>query len=249
MKAQDVIEQARQGFDEELHTAEYRKIHADAVQLEALLQMVDIRANKRYLDLGTGDGYIAFELAARFPSLFVTGLDIAVNSIRVNQGIQRERGLSNLGFQAYDGVRLPFDDTTFYGVIARYAFHHFPAAQVAVKELHRVVESNGFVIISDPITHAEDDGDFIDQFQQLKPDGHIHFYRPHELGTLLGQRGFRQETHYMSSMTYPREVNPEYRQLLNRTPASVLESYCVNLGETHVQLTVAVMNVLFREGA
>ena len=247
MKAQDIVEQARQGFDKVLHTAEYRKIHADSTHLEALLRMVDFQPNKRYLDLGTGNGYIAFELAARFPNLSVTGLDITTNAIQVNQSIQRERGLTNLDFYAYEGVCLPFDEATFWGVISRYAFHHFPDAIGSVHELHRVVEHQGFVIISDAITRDEDTAYFIDRFQQLKPDGHVHFYRPYELETLFHQNGFQKETHFMSTVSYPRELNKAYLQLLNNTPVSVLKKYRAQVRETIVQITVDVLNVLFRK--
>src|SRR5512143_1726752 len=181
MKTHEIIEQARQSFDKELHTAGYSDIHAASTHLEALLQMIDIQPHKHYLDLGTGNGYIAFEFASRFPSLVVTGLDIAADSIQVNQSIQRERGLDNLDFRAYDGLGLPFTDASYWGVISRYAFHHFPDAMFSVQELQRIIEPQGFVIISDPITHDEDTANFIDQFQQLKPDGHVHFCKSDEL--------------------------------------------------------------------
>ena len=77
MKNQDIITQARQGFDSQLHTAGYRKIHSDQAHLEALMQFLEIQPAGHYIDLGTGNGYLTFEMARRFPEIFVTGVDIA----------------------------------------------------------------------------------------------------------------------------------------------------------------------------
>ncbi len=247
MKTHEIVEQARQRFDKELHTAEYPKIHADSAHLEALLQMIDIQPNRHYLDLGTGNGYIAFELATRFPALAVTGLDIAAHSIQINQSIQCQRGLGNLDFRVYEGLALPFQDVSFWGVISRYAFHHFPDVGFSVQELQRVIQPQGFVIISDPITLDEDPVGFIDQFQQLQPDGHVHFYRPHELETLFHQNGFQKETYFMSTISYPRDLSETYRQLLNNTPSSILEKYQVQIRKQTIHITVNVLNVLFRK--
>jgi ubiquinone/menaquinone biosynthesis C-methylase UbiE len=249
MKTHEIVEQARQSFDKELQTARYPNIHADSAHLEALLQMIDIQPHKHYLDLGTGNGYIAFEFASRFPSLAVTGLDIAVHSIQVNQSIQRERGLDKLDFRVYDGLALPFMDASYWGVISRYAFHHFPDVVFSVQELQRILEPHGFVIISDPITSNEDTANFIDQFQQLKPDGHVHFYHSDELEMLFRQNGFQKETHFMSTVSYPRDLSEAYLQLLNNTPAPILEKYRVKISEQTIQITVEVLNVLFRKNA
>jgi ubiquinone/menaquinone biosynthesis C-methylase UbiE len=247
LKTEDLVAQTRPGFDAVLHTPGYHAIHSDAAHLEALMQMTEVQPHKHYLDLGTGNGYLVFELAARFPALLVTGLDIAYHSIQLNQGLQRERGLANLDFQAYEGVRLPFGDAAFWGVLSRYAFHHFPEAEQSVTELSRVVERGGFVLLSDPITRDEDSAGFIDEFQQLKPDGHIHFYRPAELEALFGRHGFEKELQVMSALTYPRELSPAYLELLHRTPAPILEGYCVTIGEKTVQITVDILNVCFRK--
>jgi SAM-dependent methyltransferase len=248
LKTEDLVAQTRLGFDAVLHTPGYHAIHSDAAHLEALMQMTEVQPHKHYLDLGTGNGYLAFELATRCPALSITGLDIARHSIQLNQALQRERGLANLDFQAYDGVRLPFGDAAFWGVLSRYAFHHFPEADQSVGELSRVVERGGFVLLADPITRDEDSIDFIDEFQQLKADGHIHFYRPAELEALFGHHGFEKELQVMSAITYPRELNPAYLELIRHTPASVLEGYRVILDEKTVQITVDVINVRFRKG-
>ena len=185
-----IIHQARQRFDSELHTDEYRRIHADDMHLNALMNMLEIQPGKKYMDLGTGNGYLAFEMANRFPNIQIIGVDIAREAIRQNQNLQRERQLDHLEFMAYDGICFPIDDASYTGIISSYAFHHFPDPVKSIQELYRILELHGIVIISDPKIYDEDENDFIDQFQKLKPDGHVHFYREAELDKLFLEIGF-----------------------------------------------------------
>ena len=253
MKKQEIIAQARQGFDGKLHTDEYRKIHSDQAHLEALMGFLDIQPGKHYLDLGTGNGYLAFEMARRFPEIFITGVDIATNSIRADQQLQQERNIKNLEFMEYDGGRLPVGDSAYWGIISRYAFHHFPDPAASVCDLYRIMEpcaapcGQGFVIFSDPITYDDDTGNFIDHFQQLKKDGHVHFYRQGELDDLFQQNGFRKQKQFFTKITYPRDMNKAYQRLFERTPASILKEYEINIGESSVQITVTVRNVMYRK--
>ncbi len=67
-KTQDLIRESKEGFDSILHKPSYRKVHADDSQLEKLLILLGTWVGKSFLDLGTGDGYIAFEMAKRCKS-------------------------------------------------------------------------------------------------------------------------------------------------------------------------------------
>jgi ubiquinone/menaquinone biosynthesis C-methylase UbiE len=243
----DPLAQARHRFDGELHTDEYRRVHSDAAHLEALMDMLNAIPRKRYLDLGTGNGYLAFEMARRFPDIAVTGLDIARDSIRLNQKIQTEQGIENIEFLSYDGSQLPFGEACFAGVISRYAFHHFPDPHLSVHELSRITEDLGVAIVSDPMTYEEDTADFIDQFQRLKGDGHVHFFRSSELDALFHGHGFAKEAQFLSSFSFPRALTDAYLRLLEKTPGPVLERYGIELREQTIQATLTVMNAKYRK--
>jgi ubiquinone/menaquinone biosynthesis C-methylase UbiE len=246
MDIQSNIDQSRQVFDQILHDNAYSILLADADHLARLIGMMDIQSGLYYLDLATGNGYIAFELAQKYPDIYITGLDITPNSIHQDRLRQQEMGLKHLDFQLFDGINYPFKDGIFHGIVSRYAFHHFPAPDDSVRKLRRILHNGGFVLISDPCTYADDDHPFIDDFQRLRPDGHIHFYKKQELIALFQRHGFTAEDSFVSQISYPHNLTPEHVCLLENTPTSVLQKYRVHIQDQRVFVTVEVMNIRFR---
>lgn len=247
MTEKNIVQMAKQRFDCELHTPEYAKIHADSTHLDNVLQMMDIRAHKRYVDIGTGNGYIAFELAKRFGDIWVTGVDIAENAIERDQQIAQQAHLKQIRFQAYQGTVLPLEDMSSYGIVSRYAFHHFPNPLVSAREMFRILEPGGFVVLADPVAYDEDTVGFIDKFQALKKDGHVCFYKQAELFRLFHQAGFTVEEQFFSEVTYPRQLTTAYYQLFEETPQAILERYRIDIRGNQVFITVKVGNTKFRK--
>ncbi|MDH3319912.1 MAG: methyltransferase domain-containing protein [Betaproteobacteria bacterium] len=90
------IDEARQSFDAVLHTPEFERVHADDAHRNLLIDYLAVTPGGRYLDLGTGNGYAAFGIAARHPDCRVTGIDIADNAIARNVELARENGLASV---------------------------------------------------------------------------------------------------------------------------------------------------------
>jgi len=242
-----IVANARRRFDKELHTKSYTEVHSDSTHLENLIGIVDVQKNKRYLDIGTGNGYVAFDMAKRFPDIFVTGLDIAENAIEQNGKIKQEKNLKNIDFSTYCGTNIPMDNNSFYGIIIRYALHHFPNIVLSISEMRRVLEHNGFVIISDPITYDDDSSDFINQFHKLRKDGHVCFYRICDLMDLFGNAGFNVEEKFFSYLSFTKELTSAHLTLLKNTPKGVLDKYKSSIQEKEIHVTVSVINIMFKK--
>jgi len=185
----DIIAQARQGFDGRLHTEEYRKIHSDQAHLEALIQF-----------WRSGPPPITWTSApatATWPSRWPAASRISSSPAWISPptpSARTRRSCANAdqqpGVLEYDGGRLPLEDASCWGSICRYAFHHFPDPFTSARDLSRVTQPHGFVILADPITYDEDTGGFIDRFQMLKQDGHV---------TITGCRNWMMSSSRMGS--------------------------------------------------
>ena len=245
--AKQQVEASRKAFDALLHTPRYREVHGDSVQLDRLLQFIDGKEDTRLLDLGTGDGYVAFEMATRWPKRPITGLDVAREAIARNRLKAEELGLTNTEFHTYEGRHFPFLDGIFSGAVCRYAFHHCPDPEVTVSELARVLDTTGFVVLSDPVPWPPDDGRFIDEFQRLQPDGHHCFHPEESLISMFDKAGFDLVDAFESSITCPRKLNAQYEALLARTSKTIRAAYRFEVEDESMTFTLKILNHLFKK--
>lgn len=243
--AKKIVEKAKQGFEKDLFAEDYAEVHSDKRHLTDLLRLCQIKRGKRYLDLGTGNGYIAFELAKQHPHIFVAGVDIVHKAVAANKRRAKLEGRGHLDFASYEGTVLPFGPSEFFGVLSRYAFHHFPDPALSASEIQRVLEAGGFFIMADPVPEVEDDVEFLNRFAALKDDGHVRFHSAADLESLYRCAGFRVDEQFSSSITFPRRLNGDYERLIERTPREILGAYQLRIEGDQVYLTVEVLNTRF----
>jgi ubiquinone/menaquinone biosynthesis C-methylase UbiE len=246
--AQDIVRRAKESFGRELLTPGYSQLISDSEHLANLLKLCDVLPGKSYLDIGTGSGYVAFELARQHPAVDVAGVDIVEQVIAADNQKARETQAHNLRFTSFAGTQLPFDDGSFYGAISRYAFHHFPLPDLSTRELYRVLEPGGWCVIADPQADERDDVDFINGFGAKRDDGHVRYYREPAMVELFEKAGFTVERRFYSAITFPRPMDERYERLLAQTAARIVELYRVRVEGDQVYITVQVMNICFRKG-
>lgn len=102
-------------------------------------------------------------------------LDIVEKALAYNREKAESKGLGNLNFVNYNGLRFPFEDKTFDMAITRYVLHHFPAVRDTFHEINRVLKPGGTFFLSDPAPNDDDTSRFVDAYMQMKKDGHIKF--------------------------------------------------------------------------
>ncbi|MDO4491245.1 MAG: class I SAM-dependent methyltransferase [Lachnospiraceae bacterium] len=154
----------------------YNKQTQDQEHLRSILEFVNVAPDMKILDLGCGTGYLSFPLACANANATVVGLDIVTETLKDNEQRAKEQGITNLSFVSYDGMTFPFEDQTFDLIVSRYALHHFPDIEYSLKEISRVLKKNGRFFLSDPRPNEDDETRFVDDYMQLKKDGHIKFY-------------------------------------------------------------------------
>jgi ubiquinone/menaquinone biosynthesis C-methylase UbiE len=122
--------------------------HSQSVSRRAqqLLNHTTPRPGQHYLDVGTGNGRVAIDMAVHH-QLDVTGVDVDKEQIRLARAAAD--GLDNVQFLTLDGRDLPFAEGSFDIVSAFKVTHHIANWQEAVQEMIRVLRAGGYLVFAD----------------------------------------------------------------------------------------------------
>lgn len=105
-----------------------------------------LQPDSRVLDVGSGPGVLASEVAQRCPSGQVVALD-------QNPDRSRQAGMRLARFGGYalvgDAVDLPFEDGSFDLVYCRFLLEYLPEPERAVREMVRVCRPGGRILLQD----------------------------------------------------------------------------------------------------
>jgi demethylmenaquinone methyltransferase/2-methoxy-6-polyprenyl-1,4-benzoquinol methylase len=100
------------------------------------------------LDVATGTGDLAIELARRIPSAEITGVDISENMLAIGRRKVAERGLSGrVTLAAGDAEALNFADNSFDCVTVGFGVRNFGDIGTGVREMYRVTREGGISLI------------------------------------------------------------------------------------------------------
>lgn len=242
------IMSTRQGFENSFSTGDfYNKQTQDEQHLKKILEFLPFKADMKILDLGVGSGYLSFPIAKKYPDISIVGLDIVEKALKVNRAKAKEENIRNISFITYNGIDFPFVDNEFDMVISRYALHHFPDIQKSISEVSRVIKSGGFLFISDPAPNINDSSRFVDEYMQLKKDGHIKFYTKDEWKQICEKYGLQFKESFDSTIRFPRKKDTAYgfNELLKKHDKKIVESYKLEVVENEIYITEQVNNILF----
>ena len=99
------------------------------------------------LDVATGTGDLAFQLAKTIGITHVTGLDLIEPMItRAQKKARNNKGSIPVSFIQGDALALPFPDDSFACVTSAFSLRNMPDVALALKEMKRVVKPGGRVL-------------------------------------------------------------------------------------------------------
>lgn len=248
MNTQESISQTKAEFEKSFATKDfYNKQTQDNNHLQKILEFIPLKSNIRVLDLGTGSGYLSFEIAKEYPDIQVTGLDIVEKALEDNRKKAKDLNVNNLEFISYNGIEFPFNDNEFDIVVSRYALHHFPQIKDSVKEVSRVLKTCGYFFISDPAPNDDDIDRFVDAYMQLKKDGHIKFYTLNEWIDICKSFKFELKDSFESFIRFPKLKDTAYGfdELIKKYDKDTIAGYELEIIGNEIYVTEKVNNVLF----
>ncbi len=108
----------------------------------AFVTFLDPRPTDSVLEVGSGLGLLARDVAARVPQGRVTGVEYSADQLAV---AVREARAANLEFVRGDAHQLPFPDGAFDLLYCRYVLEHLADPSRALREMRRVLKPGGRV--------------------------------------------------------------------------------------------------------
>jgi arsenite methyltransferase len=159
-------------------------------QRRATRALLALRPGERVLDIGSGPGFLAAEMAAEVgPEGKVVGVDPSDSMLEM--GRRRDAPVE---FVAGDAVALPFDDESFDAVVSTQVYEYVADMPAALAEARRVLRTGGRLLILDTdwdsiVWHSSDR----DRMLRVLEKWNDHLadpYLPRRLPGLLRDAGF-----------------------------------------------------------
>lgn len=135
----------------------YRRAAHDVTTLPRLVPSSEHPA---ILEIGSGPGELALEIARRLPGSDVVGIDLA--EAMIDRAIERARaeGLDErVRFDLADAAALPLADSSFDVAVSTLSMHHWSDPATVFAEIARVLRPGGVVLIYDlrPFAYLHDE--------------------------------------------------------------------------------------------
>lgn len=109
----------------------------------------------KFLDVGTGTGWIAIGVAKHNPNVKVTGVDLSDTMLKVAESNAQAEGVADrVRFIKGDAKDLPFTSEEFDAVFSHNMMHHLPDPPQLVLEMVRVAKPDGAIILRDLKRHS-----------------------------------------------------------------------------------------------
>jgi len=114
---------------------------------EAILDMIHLDNNTVFVDIGAGTGYFALPAAARVKQVYA--LDILDEMVAVIRAKAKSRHITNLTPLKSGESSFPVDAGTADVVFMSNVFHELDDHSLALKEVMRILKSDGILAVVD----------------------------------------------------------------------------------------------------
>ncbi|MEJ2055803.1 MAG: class I SAM-dependent methyltransferase, partial [Calditrichaceae bacterium] len=184
------IEKQSQNFFAQIHKNwdDIRNRFLDSDKLNKIMGGFGNRKEKMTLDLGSGTGFIAIHCALNGNTVFSVDLNKAMLSKQME--VKNKLNLNNQYLFQADINKLPFVNYRFDEVFLTLVLHHISDPPGMLKNVAKMVDKNGILIIIDFIRHSN--RRFADQMHDLWLG-----FNPDNLQKWLKPAGLRCENEYV----------------------------------------------------
>jgi demethylmenaquinone methyltransferase/2-methoxy-6-polyprenyl-1,4-benzoquinol methylase len=112
------------------------------------VELADLRAGDRVLDLAAGTGDLTLALARQARPAEVVSTDFVGEMLEIGREKTREyRGPTTIVFQEADAQALPFEDASFDAATIAFGVRNLPDRSANFREVHRVLRPGGRYVV------------------------------------------------------------------------------------------------------
>ena len=177
--------------------------------LAAMVEFAALTDKTLALDVATGTGAVAFELA---PGVGLKGRVVGVDltMAMLQRAAERRNGTAahaperRVQLASADTTRLPFRDASFAVVACRFSVHHFTEAVPGLAEMARVLRPGGRLVIGEfCLPEDPDQAARFNHLERLRNPSHVEAFSESRLRTLMADVGcpVRAVRHFTRQMT------------------------------------------------
>jgi ubiquinone/menaquinone biosynthesis C-methylase UbiE len=164
------------------------------------IDTLDLRPESRVLDVGCGSGFAVRTLAYLLPQGKACGIDISQGMVEQAQRRIPPELAERIEIRQASSASIPYPEGFFTHLICTNSFHHYPDPVGVLREMQRVLEPGGQIVIFENAPDLSLYTRMWDLALRIFEKGHVRYYTSQELGALLGEAGL---------------ANPELRALRN----------------------------------
>ncbi|MCW6169280.1 MAG: methyltransferase domain-containing protein [Thermoplasmatales archaeon] len=165
------------------------KSHRSGEDLSMLLEALNVSGDSVGLDLATGTGNTAIEIAKI--ARMVYGLDGTQEMLDSAIKSAYNLGLSNIEFVLGSVEHLPFGNETFDLVSCRRAAHHFKDKSMFLDEVRRVLKVGGKFGLVDFVRPENDTLNLFNRIETMRDPSHVAALRFSEWDDMVKNHGFK----------------------------------------------------------
>ena len=188
------------------------------------VRALSLSAGARVLDLATGTGDLAIEIARSEPTTHVVGLDPSEGMLECGREKVTRAGLADrVELVSGDAQQLPFGDDSFHGVTIAFGIRNVPDRAKALREMARVTRPGGHVAI---LELSEPRGGVMGPLARF----HVHTVIPWVGSILSGAREYR----YLQQSIAAFPPAEQFADLMRESGLEMLDVVRLTFGTCHL---------------
>ncbi len=129
-------------------SARYDENKFFAISARRMVELVPYSESMEILDVSTGTGLVAIELARKYPHAFIEAIDLSPGMLDQAKQKARGEGHENITFKQCDVENIAYGDRVFDIVTCGYALFFYPDMETTYQSICSLIKPGGMLLFS-----------------------------------------------------------------------------------------------------